>query len=177
MSEIIEAEAEDVQAAHHAGRRVRAQGPYRILIGNDRLDYRPAVIADPVATGRQILEAACARPVEEYVVFQVLTSGLLEELRLDETTDLRERGVERFLVFRSDRSFRFLLDGRQFEWGASLISGFTLKKLAQVDPATYGVWQEVRGAEDKPIGDKDLADLSVPGTERFFTGIVKTTEG
>ena len=58
-----------------------------------------------------------------------------------------------------------------------MISGMTLKKLAGVDPATYGVWLEVRGAEDRPIGDTEMVDLSAAGVERFFTGIKQTTEG
>ena len=132
---------------------------------------------DPVPTGRQLLEAAGAHPFEEHLVFQLLRNGLLEELRPDETTDLRRSGVERFIVFRNDRSFRFELDGQIFEWGGALISGITLKQLARVDPTTYGVWLEVRGAEDKPIADNELVDLAAPGVERFFTGIVRTTEG
>lgn len=168
---------EDLAACAHEGRRPRDHGPYLLEIGDDRLHYRPVVIADPVPTGRQLLDTAGAHPASEYLVFQVLRSGLLEELRPDETTDLRERGIEKFLVFRSDRSFRFELDGRWFEWGGTVISGLTLKTFAGVDPATYGVWLEVRGAEDRPIDDAEFVDLSTPGVERFFTGIVKTTEG
>ena len=150
---------------------------YSIEFGNEKLEYREAVIADPVPTGRQLLELSGSRPIEEYILMQVIPDGMLEELRPDETTDLRNRGVEKFLVFRSDRSFRFELDGRVFEWGATLISGMTLKKLAGVDPATYGVWLEVRGAEDRPIAHDEFVDLSAPGVERFFTGITQTTEG
>lgn len=169
---------EDIQEVLRAGRPVREHGPYKVEIGNERLEYHTAVIDDPVPTGLQILEAAHARPADEHLVFQVLSSGLLEELRPDETADLRTKGIEKFLVFRNDRSFRFELDGRMFEWGGTHISGLTLKKLAGVDPKAYGVWLEVRGAgEDRPIGDKDLMDLSEPGVERFFTGIVQTTEG
>ena len=168
---------EDIAESAKLGRDVRPHGPYRILFGNAQLESRPAIIPDPVPTGRQLLEAAAALPVEEHLVFQLLRSGLLEELRPDETTDLRKNGVERFLVFRNDRSFRFELDGRIFEWGGALISGLTLKKLAQVDLTTYGVWLEVRGAEDEPIPDNKLIDLASPGVERFFTGIVRTTEG
>jgi len=168
---------EDVQDAARDGRAVRDHGPYRLAIGNDKLDYHQVVIDDPVPTGLQILELANARPADEHIVFQMLANGLLEELRPDETTDLRTAGVEKFLVFRSDRSFRLELDGRVFEWGGTFISGLTLKKLAQVDPAEYGVWLEVRGSEDRLIGDTDLVDLSAQGIERFFTGIVKTTEG
>jgi len=150
---------------------------FRIQFGNERLEFRPAQISDPVPTGRQLLETAGALPTLEHLIFKILNSGLLEELRPDETTDLRASGVEKFLIFRSDRSFRFDLDGRVFEWGASTILGLTLKKLAQVDPATYGVWQEIRGADDKKIEDNASADLTPAGVERFFTGIVKTTEG
>lgn len=175
---IAEDTAEDIQQAVCGCRAIRQHGPYRVQIGNDQLEYQPAIIDDPVPTGLQILEIAHAHPADEHLVFQVLSNGLLEELRPDETTDLRTQGVEKFLVFRNDRSFRFELDGRMFEWGGTWVSGLTLKKLAGVDPETYGVWLEVRGAgEDRPIGDKELVDLSVPGVERFFTGIVQTTEG
>jgi hypothetical protein len=177
MTDGLSEEVEDIQDAVRTGRSVRPHGPYRVLIGNDRLEYQPATIADPVPTGQQILELAGARPAIEYVAFQVLANGLLEGLRPDETTDLRDKGVEKFLVFKSDRSFRFELDGRIFDWGGTFISGMVLKKLADVDPATYGVWLEMRGAEDRPIGNTDLVDLSAPGVERFFTGIVQTTEG
>jgi hypothetical protein len=177
MTTVMNEDIEDIQDAVRTGRVVRPHGPYRVQIGNERLEYRPAVIEDPVPTGLQILEAAEARPADEHLVFQVLNNGLLEELRPDETTDLRAKGVEKFLVFRNDRSFRFELDGRIFEWGGTFVSGLTLKKLAGVDPATYGVWLEVRGAEDRPIGNDELIDLSAVGVERFFTGIVQTTEG
>ena len=51
------------------------------------------------------------------------------------------------------------------------------KTLAKVDLVTYGVWQEVPGQDDRAIGDEQFADLAPEGVERFFTGIVKTTEG
>ena len=170
-------DVEDLQQAHEAGRPVRAHGPYRVLLGNELLNYRAGVIADPVPTGRQILEAAGVQPVLEHSVFQVLRNGQLESLRLDETTDLRSRGVEKFITFHSDRSFRFELDGSVFEWGAGRIQGRVLKTLANVDQATYGVWQEVPGQDDRAIGDDQFADLAPAGVEQFFTGIVKTTEG
>jgi len=42
---------EDVQDAARDGRAVRDHGPYRIAIGNDKLDYHQVVIDDPVPTG------------------------------------------------------------------------------------------------------------------------------
>ncbi len=172
-----ERNVEDLAEALSDGRPVRDHGPYRVEIGDELLVYRHAVISDPVPTGRQVLEAARVHPVAEYSVFQLLKSGQLEGLRMDETTDLCARGVEKFLVFHSDRSFRFDLDGTMFEWGTGRICGRVLKTLAKVDLATYGVWQESPGQEDLAIPDASFADLTPQGVERFFTGIVKTTEG
>ena len=168
---------EDIAEAARACRPVRPDGPWRILIGNQELEFCPAVIDDPVPTGRQLLKLAKARPVEEYMVFQMLRDGELEDLRLDETTDLREAGVERFLVFKGSETFRIELDRQVVEWGAPRITGRTLKGLAGVDPTTYGVWQEVPGEDDRLIDDSEFVDLRGPGLERFFTGIHETTEG
>ena len=86
---------EDVAASLAAGSKHRAHGPYRMDVGDAELAFRPVRIDDPVPTGRQILDAAGIRQVEEHLLFLVLSNGELEELRLDETTDLRGGGVER----------------------------------------------------------------------------------
>lgn len=80
-------------------------------------------------------------------------------------------------TIKSDRSFRLVIDGRRFEWGAPCITGYKLKQLAQVDPKTYGIWLEVRGDEDRLIADNEFVDLEAEGVERFFTGMMTTTEG
>lgn len=163
---------EDLEACTREGRVPGAECRLRVRIDDDRF-----VVADPVITGRQLLDEAGKRPVEEFLIFLKLRNGLLEEIRLDETVDLRKRGVEKFLTFKSDRSFRFELDGRRFEWGAAPITGLTLKTLAGMDVEKYEVWREVRGGEDLPIGDNDFVDLGEEGLERFFTGIPQTTDG
>lgn len=149
--------------------------PHRAL--QIRIDDQPFEVADPIVTGRQILDLAGKRPASEFVVLQFLPDGLLEEIRLEETTDLRERGVERFITFESDRIFRFTLDEREFPWGAPRISGAKLKKLAGVDASKFDVWQEVRKSDDLLIDDKHEANLDEKGTERFFTAAKTTTEG
>ena len=177
MTQQNEPHIEDIEEAARACRPVRSRGPWRVQIGDADLCFKPAVLKDPVPTGLQILELVRARPPEEFMVFQLLRDGTLEELRPTETTDLRSRGVERFLVFKGSASYRMELDGRVLEWGGPVISGLTLKKLAEVDPTTYGVWLEVRGADDRPIGDCELVNLSCEGLERFFTGKAQSTEG
>lgn len=162
---------EDVIEALTSGRMIRRHGPYRILIGNDELHFEPHTIFDPQPTGAQILEVAGFTNLVDYVAYRVLQSGLLEELRPDEPTDLRDSGVERFIIFRTDRSFRFLLNGRLFDWGTPHITGLTLKKLAGVDLATMAVWLEVPGSTARPIGDRDFVNLAEPGVERFITRV------
>ncbi|WP_134601760.1 multiubiquitin domain-containing protein, partial [Pseudomonas aeruginosa] len=118
------------------------------------------------------------RPADEYSVYAILTSGEFEDLRLDETYDLRGRGAERFVIFQTDRAFKFTIDDRQLEWGKPSISGRVLKALAGVPPETYDVYLEVRGGgQDILIRDGDLIDLGKPGIERFITLIRDTTEG
>lgn len=169
MNPSFESNVEDIGAAVAAGRAIRETGPYGVLIGNESLQFRPVVISDPVPTGRQILEACEVADLAEYLVFEFLPTGVLEEIRPDETTDLRAPKTERFLVFRSDRSFRFMLNDRAFDWGTSHISGATLKHLAGIDVLTNDVFQQFRGHGDVLIDDKQLVDLSSPGVERFVT--------
>jgi hypothetical protein len=90
-----------------------------------QIDEKPYIVNDPMITGLQLLDLVGKRPADEYLMFQVLQGGQLEEIRLDETTDLHKPGLERFITFESDRSFRLVIDGRRFEWGRPLIDGLT----------------------------------------------------
>lgn len=142
-----------------------------------QVDGETLTFHDPIVTAEQILQAKKLFPTDEHLIFQLLTNGQLEELRLDEQADLRDPGREQFITFKSDRSFRFTLDGRRFEWGIPLITGLQLKRLAGVDPKGYGVWLAQRVGDDRLIADTEKVDLTGEGVERFFTGIDTTTEG
>ena len=168
---------EDVAACVAAGRNPGLKGPYRVQVGDEALDFKAYRLDDPVPTGRQLLDLVSARPAEEHLVFQIMRNGDLKELMLDETVDLRTAGVERFIIFKSTESYRIELDGQVKEWGTCVISGCVLKKLAGADKPDYGVWMEIRGAEDRPIDDNELVRLDAKGLERFFTGTTTSTEG
>lgn len=148
---------------------------YRLAVGNENLAFQELSVSDPVVTGAQILALAKILRPTDHLLFQMLPDGLLEEIRPEESTNLTGAGTERFLVFKSDRSFRFLLDDRSFDWGATHISGATLKKLAGVEALSTDVWLDTIGGTDRIIGEKELADLSSPGVERFFTKPVSIT--
>jgi len=85
---------------------------------------------DPKITGSQIIEASGKRPPAEYLVLQQLKNREMETTRPNETVDLREQGVERFFVIKSDRSFRFIVDGLNLEWALPEISVRHTKLLA-----------------------------------------------
>lgn len=73
--------------------------------------------------------------------------------------------------------YEILVDRRPHKWPKPSITGLEIKKLAGVDPATYGAWQDIPGQEDKPIADNEQVDLIERGVEKFFTGKKTTTEG
>jgi hypothetical protein len=131
------------------------------------LNFREIALDDPKPTGRQIVAAAGFKPVDDYGVVQWLPGGDLEELRLNETTDLSERGVERFIIAQTDRTFFFELESERQEWLVSFINGITLKRLGGKADDDVVVVLEREGEPDREIDDQERVDLSQPGLERF----------
>ena len=151
------------------GRRQASNGTFAIKVGNDALEFRDLDLIDPVPTGRQIIKAAGFGPVDEFLIFAVSHDHRLTEVKLDETVDIRGLNEESFLIFRNDRSWRGVINGNRFEWGACVISGHVLKWLVCVDPATHSVWLELRDEPDRLINDDEQVSLSPAGLERFRT--------
>lgn len=77
---------------------------------------------------------------------------------------------------KKDKPFKIIIDHHPYDWPKATITGSEIKNLAGVDPA-YGVWQDIPGPDDPPVGDDQEVDLTKPGNERFFTGKKTTTEG
>jgi hypothetical protein len=167
-SETSVADVEDVGEAFREGRALRPAAGYRVLYAEANLDFRPLVLDDPVPLGRQILESASARPLADYALQAILANGDFEDVRLDEPFDLRSKGAERFVAFRTDRLFRFTLDGRQIVWGLPAVPEPVLRKLAGIGP-DQAVFLEVRGGTDRQIADGETVDLAAPGVEMFIT--------
>lgn len=134
-----------------------------------QIDDKAYQISDPIVTGRQILETTGKKTVDEYLVFQELQGGQLEELRLEETIDVRKAGVEKFITQKSDRTFYFVVDGERRPWPLRFITGWEIKKRADVDPVTHLVRQELRNAPDRLVADCEKIDLDPEGVERFVT--------
>lgn len=149
--------------------------PYQIQFALDNLNFRQIEIIDPLPLGRQILAAGGIDARGDYSLFAILPTGDFEDIRLDETFDLRGRGVEQFVAFHTDRDFKLTLDDRQIAWGKPAISGSALYALANLSD-DQAIFLEVRGGMDKLIAPEETIDLTAPGIERFITAPRPTQE-
>lgn len=152
-------------------------GAFRIRVASTDLQFLDFQVPDPVPTGRQIIEVAGGRPADEFIVLEWLKDGDLEELELDETTDLRAQGAERFIVAHSSELFKFEIDGKRHSWPDKTITREVLLAIAQQDPAKFSVWQEFQKKPDEEILAGHPAHLNPEGLERFYTVMKHTTEG
>ncbi|EIK52327.1 hypothetical protein YO5_02106 [Stutzerimonas stutzeri TS44] len=168
MEQTNEVDIEGVGSAIASGREVHEHGPYRVQIGDDTLHYRAVILDDPVPTGDQILETAGLRPVANYLLYQVLGNGLLEEIRPTETTDLRKARAEKFLAFLSDRSYRLTVDGARLDWPCRLITGHVVRKLGGV-AEDKKLLLERENEADLEIQDDQFVDLDQPQIENFIS--------
>lgn len=159
---------DDVGEAIREGRSLRPARAYRILFAQENLNFRAIEVSDPVPLGRQILAAAGLNARENFSLFAVLETGDFEDMRLDETFDLRGHGAERFVAFQTDREFKLTVNDSQVAWGKPAISGTALYELAKPGN-NEAVFLVVRGGEDRQIEQGEIVDLTSPGVEHFVS--------
>lgn len=159
---------DDVGDAIREGRALREASAYRIRFALEGLTFRNIDVPDPVPTGRQVLASAGLDHRADYILYAYLDTGDFEDIRLDETFNLRGKGAERFIAFKSDRDFKFSLNDRQLAWGRADMLGSILYELADTSP-DEAVFLELRGGEDRLIDPDDRVNLDAPGIERFIT--------
>jgi len=159
---------DDIGDTIREDRPLRAASAYRIRFGLECLTFRYIDVPDPVPTGRQILDSAGLDCRADYLLFALLDSGDFEDIQLDETVDLRGKGAEHVVAFKSDRDFKFKLNDRQLAWGHAELLGSVLYDLAEPSP-DEAVFLEVRGGEDRLIKPDERINLDNPSVERFIT--------
>ncbi|WP_445368742.1 multiubiquitin domain-containing protein [Methylomonas sp. BW4-1] len=138
-----------------------------IDIADQTLNYRQVNIDDFTPTGAQLAIIAGFKSVDGVSVLQVLTNGDLEDVRPNETVDLR-REDGRFVIVESDRSYRLTIDGQRFDWPCHIVSGGLLRKLGQV-PTEKAIYFERQDQLDCQVDDQDLVDLDAVGVESFVS--------
>lgn len=147
--------------------------PFEVRIATHGTEAKEYQTVDPIVTGRQLIKLARVEPTDEHLIFMVLKDGGFEELRLDESVDLREPGAENFMIFSSSESFRLVIDGERYEWGTHLLTGAKLLQIARKDGDAFNVWKEQRDRADEQIARSQIVDLSEPGLERFYTRVIE----
>ena len=138
-----------------------------IEVADQTLNYRQVRINDLTPTGSQLAIAAGFKSVDGISVLQVLETGDLEDVRPNETVDLR-KVAGRFVIVESDRAYRFTIDGQRFDWPCRIVSGGLLSKLGQV-PANKTLYLELHDQPDRQLETHDLVDLNATGVESFVS--------
>ena len=125
-----------------------------------------AKFADPLPDGGQILGETGFLPAADHVLIQLLRHGT-RSIGLDESVDLRQKGTETFRAFKSDRVFRFTIDGRGYEWGAAKVTEPDLRLIVGIADGEVFVLQ--REGKDVPLDTGAIVDLGGSGTEHLRT--------
>lgn len=146
--------------------QLAAKVPRTILVAGEDLAFREIAIMAANPTGRQILTAAGAGNAPESVVIQLLPSGELEAIRLDEHADLG--AGNRFLLCATDRAYYFTVDGTRLEWPHRCVSARAARVVAEVSEDRE-LCVERHGGQLLPLKDDDLVDLGKPGVEALRT--------
>jgi hypothetical protein len=149
-------------AAHAAD---DAPSDEHLVINVDNKEFR---VHDPKLTGRQILEIAGKRSVDDYIVYWLAKNNVLQDLGLEKTVHIHKGTIERFLTFRNDRSYRFEIDGKREDWGAPSINEATLRMLAAVGE-DHRIYLELKDQPDRLIERGEFVDLAGSGIERFYS--------
>ena len=140
---------------------------HTINVADQTLTYRQVSIDDLTPTGAQLAIVAGFKSVDGVSVLQVLATGDLEDVRPNETVDLR-REAGRFVIVESDRAYRLTIDGQRFDWPCRIVSGGLLRKLGQV-PADKVIYVERQDQPDHQVDNQDLVDLDAAGVESFVS--------
>lgn len=143
--------------------------PARYQLAVSSLALQAFEVADPVPLGLQLLSGANLRPAEDFSLTAWLPSGDFEAVGLHQPFDLRGKGVEKFIAFRSDRLFRLVANDFDVLWGEAAIPGTVLRVVTGARP-DQALYLDVPGGQDRLIPDDGSLDLTAPGVERVVLG-------
>ncbi|WP_392710928.1 hypothetical protein [Rhizobium ruizarguesonis] len=114
---------------------------------------------------REILNISDHRPADEHQLIRIADRRTFA-LDLERKTDLGEKGVENFRAFRSDRTFRFTVDARGFDWGLANIDETELRGICEIEADQVFKLERDDGS-DEIVDDGSEINLDHRGTERL----------
>jgi Multiubiquitin len=154
-------EGRDDKAKGHGPRRPGADGLFFTEVNGAVVKF-----SEPTPRGERVLDKAACRPAGDFVLIQLLRHSC-RSVGLDETVDLAMEGTEVFRAFKSDRIFRFTLNGHGFEWGVAKLPEPELRAVAHVPDDEVIVLE--REGHDVDLTPEDVLDLGAAGTEHLRT--------
>lgn len=141
---------------------------YSLKVGDPELNFAEHVSTDPVVTIDQILTFASVAAKDEYDVYQYRDDVTLARVGADEIVDLRKPGVESFIVVRTDRAYRLIVNDERYDWGARYVSGKLIRAIANIAPDQV-LYLERKREADLELSDADTIDLEASGTEKIYS--------
>lgn len=151
-----------------------SKSEFSASVALDSIAFSLIELDDPVPLGRQILSKANHTPPDAFSLYAILESGDFEDVRLDETFDLRAKGTERFIAFTGDKVFRLFANDHEVKWGPETVNEATLRFLTGAKE-NEAVYLEARGGTDRLIKAGESVDLTQEGVERFITAKASKT--
>lgn len=161
QDEVTSGHGREEHIGGQAARRPDPDGKFFTTVNGAEVKF-----SDAKTSGAHILDRADLRPISEHVLIQLMGNSS-RSISLDETVDLRTPGTEAFRAFRSDRIFRFTLNGHGFEWGEDKISEPELRVIGRVREDEVLVLEREGG--DVDLKSADVIDLANGGTEHVHT--------
>ena len=138
-----------------------ADGSYSTTVNGVSVKF-----AKPEREGARILEKAGFEPAGDYVLILFTRRGS-RSIGLDETVNLALAGTEAFRAFRSDRIYRFTLNGSGFEWGASKLPLQELRDSGHIGRHDVVVLE--RDGDEIELPHDGVINLAPHGTEHLHT--------
>ena len=146
------------------GQGARAAGPDGQFFAS--VNAETVTFGNPEQRGEHILDKAGFKPAGDYALIQLLSHSS-RSIGLDDTVDLRAAGTEVFRAFKSDRIYRFTLNGHGYEWGAAKVPETELRVIGHVPDGEVLVLD--RDGGDVELHPGDVLDLGHGGTEHLHT--------
>lgn len=140
---------------------------FNIEVANQSLAFVPVSITDATLTGAQLASAAGHKDLASIIVLQILSDGSLEDIGLQETVQLDER-TNRFIIVKSDRTYRFVLNGQRLEWPCPVITGAQIRILGQIEE-NHSLFLQLNKKADREIEPHNLVNLDAPGVEELYS--------
>ncbi len=140
---------------------------FNIEVADQSLAFVPVSIDDATPTGAQLASAAGHKDLAAMIVLRMFADGSLEDISLQEIVQLSDE-ANRFIIVKSDRTYRFVLNGQRLEWPCAVITGAQIRKLGQIEK-NQSLFLEQTKKADREIASHDLVNLDDPGVEKLYT--------